>query len=120
MSDIKNKAQGIDPNVSARNIHSLVAKTDNIYESLAIISRRARQLSNDLKTELGAKLNEFAVHTEVIEEVQENKEQIEISKYYERLPNPATIATEEFLRGEIKWKYTDDNTRKRMQQEGDL
>lgn len=107
MSDIKAKAQGLDPNVQPRNVMDLVDKTDNIYESLVIVSKRARQISSDLKWEIQRKLEEFAVNTDVIEEVQENKEQIEISKFYERLPNTAIIATHEFLNDEVQWRYQD-------------
>jgi DNA-directed RNA polymerase subunit K/omega len=107
MSDIKAKAQGLDPNVQPRNVMDLVNKTDNIYESLVIVSKRARQISSDLKWEIQRKLEEFAVNTDVIEEVQENKEQIEISKFYERLPNTAIIATHEFLNDEVQWRYQD-------------
>ena len=108
MSDIKTKAQGLDPNVQPRNVLELVEKTDNIYESIAIISKRARQISSDLKWEIQRKLEEFAVNTDTIEEVQENKEQIEISKFYERLPNTAIIAAQEFLQGEIQWRYVEN------------
>ena len=108
MSDIKTKAQGLDPNVQPRNVLELVETTDNIYESIAIISKRARQISSDLKWEIQRKLEEFAVNSDTIEEVQENKEQIEISKLYERLPNTAIIAANEFLQGEIQWRYVDD------------
>jgi DNA-directed RNA polymerase subunit K/omega len=108
MSDIKSKAQGLDPNVQPRDVTELVEKTGNIYESIAIISKRARQISSDLKWEIQRKLEEFAVNTDTIEEVQENKEQIEISKFYERLPNTAIIATHEFLNDEIQWRYVED------------
>ncbi|RMF01262.1 MAG: DNA-directed RNA polymerase subunit omega [Bacteroidetes bacterium] len=107
MSDIKNKVQDIDPNVRARDIDQLAAPTKNIYEALAIISKRARQLAVDLKHELNTKLEEFAVHSDTIEEITENKEQIEISKFYERLPNPVIIATEEYLNGELYYRYND-------------
>ena len=107
MSDIKTKVQGLDPNVQARNLKELVQNTGNIYESLAIITKRSRQLSVDIKHELHQKLEEFAVSTDSIEEINENKEQIEISKFYERLPNPAIIATEEFLNKEIYHRYND-------------
>ena len=107
MTDIKNQAQGLDPNLTARDIHTLSKKTGNIYQSLAIISKRSRQLSNELKNELHNKLEEFATVTDSIEEVHENKEQIEISKFYERLPNSAIIATEEYLNGEIYYRYND-------------
>lgn len=105
MSDIKIKAQQLDPNVQPRDVSELVKDTGNIYESIAIISKRARQISSDLKLEIQRKLEEFAEITDVIEEVQENKEQIEISKFYEKLPNPAIIATAEFLEGDIQWRY---------------
>jgi DNA-directed RNA polymerase subunit K/omega len=105
MSDIKAKAQGLDPNVQPRNVMELVEKTGNIYESIAIVSKRARQISSDLKWEIQRKLEEFAVNSDTIEEVQENKEQIEISKFYERLPNTSIIATQEFLQDEIHWRY---------------
>jgi RNA polymerase Rpb6. len=108
MSDIKTKAQGLDPNVTPRDVQELVEKTGNIYESLAVIGKRARQISSDLKWEIQRKLEEFAVHSDTIEEVQENKEQIEISKFYEKLPNTAIIATQEFMQDEIQWRYVED------------
>jgi DNA-directed RNA polymerase subunit K/omega len=108
MSDIKTKAQGLDANIQPRDVLELVAKTGNIYESLAIISKRARQISSDLKWEIQRKLEEFAVNTDTIEEVQENKEQIEISKFYERLPNTAIIAAHEFLNDEIQWRFVEE------------
>lgn len=107
MTDIKTKAQGLDPNAKARNINKLVEPTHNIYESVAIIAKRAKQLAVDLKHELNSKLEDFAVSSDTIEEITENKEQIEISKFYEKLPNPTIIATEEFLNGEVHWHYTD-------------
>lgn len=113
MSDIKTKVQGLDPNVRARDVHALAAKTGNIYEALAIITKRSKQLAVDLKYELHQKLEEFAVSSDAIEEVSENKEQIEISKFYERLPNPVIIATEEFLSDEVYYRYRD--TKKKAQ-----
>lgn len=108
MSDIKSKAQGLDPNVQPRDVGELVAKTGNIYESIVIIGKRARQISSDLKWEIQRKLEEFAVNTDTIEEVQENKEQIEISKFYERLPNTAIIAANEFLTDDMQWRYIEE------------
>ncbi len=108
MSDIKTQVQGIDPSVSARDIHTLVKDTENIYETLAIITKRAKQISVELKRELHSKLDEFAVVSDTIEEVHENKEQIEISKFYERLPNPVLIATEEYVKGNVYSRYKDD------------
>lgn len=106
MSDIKTQVQGMDPALRARNVKQVVKQTGNIYEALAIITKRAKQLSVDLKHELHQKLEEFAVTSDTIEEVSENKEQIEISKFYERLPNPTLIATEEFLSDELYHRYS--------------
>ncbi len=111
MSDIKTKVQGLDPNVKARDIAEMVQNTDNIYETLAIIIKRSKQLAVDLKHELHQKLDEFAVTSDTIEEINENKEQIEISKFYERLPNPVIIATDEFLHGEIYHRYNEKRRR---------
>jgi len=107
MSDIKSKVQSIDPNVAARDIRGIAEKSGNIYEVLNIISRRATSLSQDIKIELHSKLDEFATTTDAIEEVHENKEQIEISKFYERLPNPAIIAYTEFMNGELTYRTRD-------------
>lgn len=101
MSDIKNAVQGLDPSASARDIKELVKDNGNIYESLIVITKRAKQISVDLKRELHSKLEEFAVVSDTIEEVHENKEQIEISKFYERLPNPVLIAIDQFTQGNI-------------------
>ena len=108
MSDIKSKAQGLDANVQPRDVIELVNKTGNIYESISIVAKRARQISSDLKWEIQRKLEEFAVSSDTIEEVQENKGQIEISKFYERLPNTPIIATNEFLNNEIQWRYNEE------------
>ena len=97
MADIKTRVQGLDPNVKARDLQRLSTMTGNIYEAIAIIEKRASRLNVDIKHELHGKLEEFAIVTDRIEEIQENKEQIEISKFYEKLPNPTIIATEEFL-----------------------
>lgn len=111
MSDIKNQVQGIDPSAKPRDIHKMIEKTSNIYETLSIIGKRANQLAVDIKQELHGKLDEFAVNSETIEEVQENKEQIEISKFYEKLPNPAVIAMHEYLddKLEVRYKEIDEN-----------
>ncbi len=111
MSDIKTKVQGLDPNVQARDILQMVKDTGNIYETLAIITKRSKQLAVDIKHELHNKLEEFATSSDTIEEVTENKEQIEISKFYERLPNAAIIATQEFLNDDLHSHYTDKKKR---------
>lgn len=101
MAELKDKTQGIPASARPRDIYAVKGEHDSIYESLVVIARRAKQISVDMKHELLGKLEEFATTPETIEEVTENKEQIEISKFYERLPNPAIIATEEFLNGEL-------------------
>ena len=113
MSDIKSKVQNLDPNVTARDVLALVKNTENIYETLNIVNRRAKQLSVDLKHELNQKLQEFSTTTDAIEEIQENKEQIEISKFYERLPNPSVIALDEFQKNEIHFRYPDEKKAKK-------
>jgi DNA-directed RNA polymerase subunit K/omega len=105
MSTIKSLATNIDPNVKARDIKGIASRTANVYESISIITKRARQLSNDLKRELHDKLEEFVVVTETIEEIHENKEQIEISRSYEKMASPTILATEEFLNGDLEYRY---------------
>ncbi len=112
MSDIKTQVQGLDPNVRARDVHGMAKETGNIYETLVVVAKRARMLSVDLKHELHNKLEEFAVSTDTIEEINENKEQIEISKFYERLPNPVIIATEEYADGKLYYRKNDQKKRK--------
>ena len=87
--------------VETKNSNEIKHKTGNLYESIAVISKRANQINISLKEELHNKLEEFASHTDSLEEIHENKEQIEISKAYERMPNPAILATQEFLENKI-------------------
>ncbi|HEY5511359.1 MAG TPA: DNA-directed RNA polymerase subunit omega [Prolixibacteraceae bacterium] len=87
-----------------RNLNELDATTDNIYESLMVIAKRANQISAEVKEELNQKLQEFASYSDNLEEVFENREQIEISKYYERLSKPVLIAYEEFKEGLIYYR----------------
>jgi DNA-directed RNA polymerase subunit K/omega len=84
-----------------RDIRKIDAPTGNLYESLAIVSKRANQIAAQMKEELHNKLSEFAHDSDTLEEVFENREQIEISSYYERLPKPTSIAMEEFLNNKI-------------------
>ncbi len=105
MGDLKNKVQGLNANIEPRNISTLIDGTGNIYESLVVIAKRARQINRELKTELHQKLDEFATHTDAIEEIHENKEQIEISKFYERLPNPVIIGYDEFVNENLEYSY---------------
>ena len=93
------------PNTTiTRNVHELDEATGNIYESLVVISKRANQISNNMKEELHGKLAEFASSNDNLEEIFENREQIEISKHFERLPKPSLIAIDEFLNGKIYYK----------------
>lgn len=87
--------------VETKNLADIKSKTGNLYESIAIVAKRANQINISLKEELHNKLDEFASHTDSLEEIHENKEQIEISKAYERMPNPAILATQEFLEDKI-------------------
>ena len=113
MSDIKTKVQGLDPNIQARDVQELVDHgKGNIYQGLVAISKRSNQLSVDIKHELHQKLDEFAVSSDAIEEISENKEQIEISKFYERLPNPVIIALNEFLTDELYFRNNDRKNRR--------
>lgn len=91
-------------NTVTQNIMDLCEDTDNIYESVAIIAKRANQISADMKTELSKKLQEFASTSDNLDEVFENREQIEISRYYEKLPKPTLIATQEFRDGKIYFR----------------
>ena len=96
--------KNIPNNTITRKLVDLDKETGNIYEKVNIIARRANQISTELKTELSRKLADFSSPTDTMEETFENREQIEISRYYERLPKPAIIATEEFLDGELFYK----------------
>src|SRR5476649_2801511 len=87
-----------------RDLRELDVKTNNIYESLVIMSKRANQISNNVKEELHQKLSEFASSNDNLEEVFENREQIEISKYYEKLPKPSLVAVQEFLEDKIYYR----------------
>ena len=88
---------GIANNVETKSLDEIKNKTGNLYESITIVAKRANQINISLKEELHNKLDEFASHTDSLEEIHENKEQIEISRAYERMPNPALLATQEFL-----------------------
>ena len=80
--------------------------TGNIYEAITIVAKRASQINSEIKKELSEKLDEFATYNDSLEEVFENKEQIEVSKFYEKLPKPHAIAVEEWIEGKIHYKRT--------------
>jgi DNA-directed RNA polymerase subunit K/omega len=88
-------------NTITRDMNSLSAEVGNVYETVKIIGKRANQISVEMKVELEKKLQEFASYTDNLEEVFENREQIEISRFYEKLPKPVLIATQEFVEGKI-------------------
>jgi DNA-directed RNA polymerase subunit K/omega len=96
-------------NIETRDVQDLKNKTGNLYESISIIGRRANQINISLKEELHNKLEEFASHTDSLEEIHENKEQIEISRAYERMPNPALLATSEFMEGKVYHRKNEDD-----------
>lgn len=91
-----------------RDQHELDAPTENIYEAVAILAKRADQIGEDLKVELNEKLEEFATHSESLEEIFENKEQIEVSRFYEALPKPTALAIEEWKHGEVYFRRPEE------------
>jgi len=95
--------------VETKNLTDIKNKTGNLYESIAIVAKRASQINISLKEELHNKLEEFATHTDSLEEIHENKEQIEISKAYERMPNAALLATQEFMEDKIYYRKNEDD-----------
>ncbi len=94
-----------------RNQLDLNAGTNNVYESIVIMSKRANQIGSEIKEDLSKKLEDFASYTDNLEEIFENREQIEISRYYERLPKPSLIAIQEFLEGEIYYRNPDEDNK---------
>jgi len=89
--------------IITRDINRIAEPTGNVYESISVISKRARQISTSVKEELSDKLAEFATTVDNLEEIFENREQIEISKFYERMPKPTILATEEFLESKVRF-----------------
>ena len=94
-----------NPSIITRDTSKLSADTGNIYEAVSIISKRAKQIASTMKEELNSKLAEFATTVDNLEEIFENREQIEISKFYERMPKPTAMAIEEYINGEIYSRY---------------
>jgi DNA-directed RNA polymerase subunit K/omega len=87
-----------------RDMIKISEMTGNVYEAVNIVAKRANQISVEMKQDLEKKLQEFASYNDNLEEVFENREQIEISRYYEKLPKPALIATQEFLEGKVPYR----------------
>ncbi|MGR3809185.1 DNA-directed RNA polymerase subunit omega [Jiulongibacter sp. NS-SX5] len=91
----------VNPSIITRDTDKLAAKTNNIYKSVFVASQRAKQVATTTKEELTGKLAEFASNVDNLEEIFENREQIEISKFYERQPKPTSVALEEFMNDEV-------------------
>lgn len=92
----------------SRDNAELAKITGNIYESVVVVGKRARQLSAEMKEELSNKLAEFASTVDNLEEIFENREQIEISKFYEKMPKPTNVATDEFLEGKLYFRRNEE------------
>jgi DNA-directed RNA polymerase subunit K/omega len=103
-SDMNFKKSNAPLSTITRDLFELDVETGNIYESIATISKRANQISVEIKGELSTKLEEFASFTDNLEEIFENREQIEISRFYERLPKPSLIAIQEYLEKKIYYR----------------
>ncbi len=107
MSINKKALAAVNPLVETRDIAAIKDKTGNIYESIVVMAKRAGQISVTVKEELHKKLEEFGSHTDNLEEIHENKEQIEISKMYERLANPSLQSVNEFQDDKIYYRKKD-------------
>lgn len=103
----------IQASIVTRDMEKISEPTGNVYESVAVISKRARQIAVNVKEELNSKLAEFASTVDNLEEIFENREQIEISKFYERMPKSTNVAIEEFIEGKVLF-------RRREEEEGGL
>ena len=100
---MENKNQVVT-NTITRELRDFAAPTGNIYETVMIIAKRANQISADIKHELSQKLEEFSTYADTLEETFDNREQIEISRYYEKLPKPSLLATQEFIDNQVYWR----------------
>jgi DNA-directed RNA polymerase subunit K/omega len=107
MSNFKNSTAA--KSTVTRNTNELYDKVDgNLFEAVVLLSKRANQLSREMKEELSQKLEEFGTHQDNLEEVFENREQIEISRHYERLPKPQNIAIQELVEDKLFWRYPEE------------
>jgi|SRR6218665_553616 DNA-directed RNA polymerase subunit K/omega len=98
----------VNPSIVTRDVDKLAAKTGNVYESVFIVSQRAKQVAVKTKEELTQKLAEFASNIDNLEEIFENREQIEISRFYERQPKPTSIALDEFSEEKVEYRWRDE------------
>ncbi|SDS84832.1 RNA polymerase Rpb6 [Gillisia sp. Hel1_33_143] len=108
MMDLKKSNAPINTTTIDKNL--VDAPTNNIYEAIAIISKRATQINSEIKKELLEKLDEFATYNDSLDEVFENKEQIEVSKFYEKLPKPHSLAVQEWLEDKIYYRDTTETS----------
>lgn len=106
MMDLKKINAPINTTTIDKNL--VDAPTNNIYEAIAVISKRATQINSEIKKELLEKLDEFATYNDSLDEIFENKEQIEVSKFYEKLPKPHSLAVQEWLEDKIYYRNTND------------
>lgn len=101
------ETKNVPTNTVTRKLTDLDSQTGNIYESIVVISKRANQIGNEMKRELHDKLSEYAAPpSDTLEETFENREQIEVSRHFERMPKPSIVATEEFLDGQVYFRDT--------------
>lgn len=96
------------PTTTTYDKNQVEGETQNIYEAIAIIAKRSSQINLDIKKELHEKLEEFATHNDSLEEIFENKEQIEVSKFYESLPKPHALAVDEWLKNKVYHRNTEE------------
>lgn len=107
MSTTKKLVSSLNPLIETRDVAAMKEKTGNIYQTISIIAKRANQINVTMKEELHRKLEDFANHTDTLEEVHENKEQIEISRFYERMANPVLQSINEFNNDKIYYRRKD-------------
>ena len=103
----KNSPNSINSTIQTRDFYQLLNETRSIYESIAVMAKRANQIGVREKEELHAKLKEFESTTDNLEEIFENREQIEISRYYEKQPKPTLVSLQEFKDGEVYFRHPD-------------
>lgn len=104
MSNNKRAMAAVNPLLETRDTVAIKEKTGNLYESIVVMSKRANQVAVNMKEELHRKLDEFSSHSDNLEEIHENKEQIEISRIYERMANPALQAFNEFMDDKVYYR----------------
>ena len=104
MMDLKKSSAPINTTTIDKNL--VDAPTNNIYEAISVIAKRATQINSEIKKELLEKLDEFATYNDSLDEIFENKEQIEVSKFYEKLPKPHSLAVQEWLEDKIYYRNT--------------